>query len=458
MPSDKGLRLIRLHQPSGNVDIQTKNVFFTFGDGRLSYDCVSCQSKCCRGHGYLATFGTELETQLRLRPSLPLFLEPSGRPGANYLGVTNCAPGCFFLGDDGRCEVHAMHGHAAKPETCRLFPFNAFRQVGAFLVVAPHQELCPLSIANSEIRSPESAYDGLLEEMLRRGISTRVRHASTGGRDVAEVVARERNVVELAERSLNCGDYLTFAVAQMNLSRPADAHLEGVQNAAVHSLVQLAHDLLGTPERATLGHEPDLVRTMIAMTPLLRSRLVFHETDGGAAARGLPLPEDRLPHAMIAAYLFTEAASRAGTAPVTYQTISRMFPHFEVLLKVLAQADMHLTWQKDAPIDVAAFATSERRMQFLRLAKALLPQAQRRNSRALGVLLRSYAPADPVQRVLFLKEAAQAINGKLVPLDSASRFRAPLRTRVKTAIHRWSLMNLDDAGLRTLHDQPQSNG
>lgn len=32
--------------------------------------------------------------------------------------------GCIFLGDDGKCRIHARHGLEAKPVACQLFPFS----------------------------------------------------------------------------------------------------------------------------------------------------------------------------------------------------------------------------------------------------------------------------------------------------------------------------------------------
>ena len=112
-------------------------IYFPFPSGRLGYDCVTCQAKCCRGFGYMTTVGAELDRQFEMRPTLPLFVSPPDpRTSGGQVSIGNCAPGCFFLADDGRCDIHRERGFAAKPETCRLFPFNNFRRVGRFLIVA----------------------------------------------------------------------------------------------------------------------------------------------------------------------------------------------------------------------------------------------------------------------------------------------------------------------------------
>lgn len=49
--------------------------------------------------------------------------------------------GCVFLRDDHLCRVHAELGVAAKPATCRRFPFNLVHTPVGLRVVTPHR--CP---------------------------------------------------------------------------------------------------------------------------------------------------------------------------------------------------------------------------------------------------------------------------------------------------------------------------
>lgn len=108
-------------------DISTENVFFTFPSGSLAYDCASCGSTYCRGHGFSMNRDKELPVLLGRDSSLQLFItDGDGDAAGTHSTVRNCPPGCFVLENDGLCEIQLEHGYAAKPETCRLFPSTMF--------------------------------------------------------------------------------------------------------------------------------------------------------------------------------------------------------------------------------------------------------------------------------------------------------------------------------------------
>src|SRR6476659_5582028 len=109
----KDAAAIELRAATGTTTITRDDVYFTFADGRLAYDCVTCSAKCCRGFGYLITSREGLGRHLELRRALPLFVSRGAKHDAHHAEVKNCAPGCFFLADDGNCEVHAEHGYEA---------------------------------------------------------------------------------------------------------------------------------------------------------------------------------------------------------------------------------------------------------------------------------------------------------------------------------------------------------
>lgn len=161
---------ITLRAFAPEVHVSGQDVYFAFPSGRLKYDCVCCGAKCCRGYGYI--IGSGADAHVALRPRLSLFVLPSEQ-GPGY-HVSNCPPACFFLTDEGRCGIHEAQGHDAKPETCRLFPFNNLRLFGHFLVVAPHTTICPLEITPAAETSHESRYATLLSEMASQGIDANI--------------------------------------------------------------------------------------------------------------------------------------------------------------------------------------------------------------------------------------------------------------------------------------------
>jgi Putative zinc- or iron-chelating domain len=447
-------RSITLYNSRPSVQIQPKDVYFTFASGRLNYDCVTCNAKCCRGFGYLVT-RPEMQRQLELRPSLPLFVDRSGQhEGAPY-HIGNCAPSCFFLTEAGRCEIHSRLGYAAKPETCRLFPFNNLRRVGGYLVVGPHQSLCPLEVVPSGMTSRCSDHDALLDAMMEQGINAQVPLCDAATDDVSQLITFERSIVTLAEKFLDRSDYIAFTREQLRLDGPVALTQVDPEVPSVESVLQFGRELLDLPGTGTLGRDADLVSTMVAMTPFLRARFVFPDASSVEQGSHPAFDHTRVATAVLWLYLFAEAARAGGMPKVSFQTISQLANNFDSLARLLAWSDAVMTWQRGAPINLGDFAQSEFRMALVRLAKALLPQVQRRRHARLGDLLHDLAPADKLTRTLFIKEVAKHVAGKVVRLDAEStvRYAAGLRSRVTGALRRWVLANAPDTVLEAACDR-----
>ena len=118
-------------------------IYFTFPDGALRYDCAACGQRCCRGAGF--AFAAEELVPLLLRaPSLAPHLQL--RAGGTFQAV-DLTERCWFLGDSGFCDLEVAHGREAKPSTCRLFPFNRVFRVGEVRIVDVNSVLCPVEAA-----------------------------------------------------------------------------------------------------------------------------------------------------------------------------------------------------------------------------------------------------------------------------------------------------------------------
>lgn len=449
---------IRLHG-TPQMDVLAEDVYFAFATGRFDYDCVTCNAKCCRGHGYLTSVGKELVSQMKMRAGLPLFLEATSGQQAHQYEVRNCSPGCFFLSENGLCDVHATHGYDAKPETCRLFPFNNIIRVGKFLVVAPHSELCPLQIVSPNLVAERSNHTALLASLGAQGIGAPIASCSTRAGQANDVIAFEREVVELSERSLIDPDYPQFVERQLQLESPTSPVVTRDSRLALEQFIELSCELFDTPGSNRLGGDKALVQTMIGMTPFLRSRFLFQEDTGAKQWSGVPLERQRIPFAILGLYLFSESARRAGMRAVTFQTISQLLSRLQPLVKIVAYLDVVVAWQRDVPIKVAEFASADLRMAFVRLAKSLMPAVQQKRARPLGRLLLEQAPVDPIQRLLFLKEAAKCLAGRLVPieLEPITRYSAGLGTKLRGRVHRWTLSNLSDDVLLAGYDRVHSD-
>lgn len=116
--------------------------YFTWPDGRFRYECRGCGA-CCKGHGIgLDVAGGQLVQLVARRPEIAAFLRRRG----DAITAFNPRDRCWFLADDGLCRVEVEDGRAAKPASCRLFPFNRVFRLGAYTIVDYNSVICPLAV------------------------------------------------------------------------------------------------------------------------------------------------------------------------------------------------------------------------------------------------------------------------------------------------------------------------
>jgi Fe-S-cluster containining protein len=117
-----------------------EHVYYTWPDRRFAYECRGCGA-CCKGHGIgIDVAGGQLVQLTARRPELAAFVRRRGEA----LTAFNPRDRCWFYRDDGLCRIEVEDGRAAKPASCRLFPFNRVFRVGAYTVVDFNSVICPL--------------------------------------------------------------------------------------------------------------------------------------------------------------------------------------------------------------------------------------------------------------------------------------------------------------------------
>ncbi len=116
------------------------DIYFTWPDRRLRYECRGCGA-CCKGLGIgLDAAAGQLVQLVAKRPELAAFVRRRG----DAITAFNPRDRCWFLEDDGLCRIETEDGRAAKPASCRLFPFNRVFHVGTTMVVDYNSVICPL--------------------------------------------------------------------------------------------------------------------------------------------------------------------------------------------------------------------------------------------------------------------------------------------------------------------------
>ena len=138
-------------QPAYSSLVQ--DVYFTWPDRRFRYECRGCGA-CCKGHGIgLDVAGGQLVQLVARRPAIAAFLRRRGEA----ITAFNPRDRCWFLADDGLCRIETEDGRAAKPASCRLFPFNRVFRIGAYTIVDYNSVICPLTVGDDGVAHAEIA-------------------------------------------------------------------------------------------------------------------------------------------------------------------------------------------------------------------------------------------------------------------------------------------------------------
>ncbi len=443
---------IVLHGQRPALEIAQERIYFAFGNGRFAYDCVVCDAQCCRGHDYLATTRGSLANQLLNNPMLRFFAQAErGHPSGAHL-MRNYAPGCFFLTQDGLCGTQCKSGYSAKPETCRLFPFNSMLLVGRTLVVAPHDSLCPLRVVMHE-KSPQSDWRGLMDEMLLAGVAAPVPRLIGLADDGDALIAQERRILELSETLIGREPFEVFADLQVAYAEGLSPTPAGEAIGSTHvpgrarAFLDQCSELLGV-DRAVFngGAQPDIDALLVAMTPPLRSRILLRHRDetspyGRSEARTAP-------YYLLALYMLSVLARVSGMRAVSYQTVARLTQTHVALLTLLSHVSVPMVWRRDATISFdripSKFVTP-----MITIAKRLLPEEQSRFHSPLGSVIASSSSFTGLERVTFLNTLGAWLSGRIEPLDE-NNDRNARRTTMRSLLQRWGLRHMNERTLRII--------
>ena len=115
---------------------------YTFPDGDLGYNCRTCNGKCCRGYGFLAT-RSELINITQIAPEMAIHVKRKN--GTNEYALVNGPQNCQFLSQDNLCSIQLNGGWPSKPITCKLFPANLIEDFDKFILVSLNP-LCPVYV------------------------------------------------------------------------------------------------------------------------------------------------------------------------------------------------------------------------------------------------------------------------------------------------------------------------
>ncbi|MEP6859490.1 MAG: YkgJ family cysteine cluster protein [Deltaproteobacteria bacterium] len=336
------------------------DTYFTWPDRGLRYECRGCGA-CCKGLGIgLDVAAGQLVQLVTKRPELAAFVRRRG----DAITAFNPRDRCWFLADDGLCRIETEDGRAAKPASCRLFPFNRVFHIGTTMVVDFNSVICPLQLA--------PAGDGVAHADIAAEIRTIQDPAITGTSLPADAdLERERTIAAVV---FGGGD----------ADRAWRAQGEGEMTVAGFEL------LTGLPWRLPDGAT---LANALAVTPSLR----FNELYGPRQYRARAKMQPVLARMWLGWLGFARLGAELAQRALGMQELTTLWAEQASVMHALARWD-DAPYLKPGPIDL----TSEPLVKLL--AQRCVDNKQKR--RPLGELVAAVIGGAPVtQRITAIKLA-----------------------------------------------------
>jgi Fe-S-cluster containining protein len=363
-----------------------EHVYFTWPDRRFRYDCRGCAA-CCKGHGIgIDVAGGQLVQLLGRRPALAAFLRRRG----DAITAFNPRDRCWFLTSDGLCRIELDDGRAAKPASCRLFPFNRIFRLGPTTIVDYNSVICPLQIADDgnapdAVRHADIAAE--IASITDPAIIATPLPARDPDAEARTFITTERTIA--AALFAAPGDLATCWSAQATHTTPADLDLErGIADTAFTALLGTSWQLPSLPTLTAASW----------LTPSLRFNELYGPRQYAARSSMAPL----LARMWLAWLGFAALGEQLAARPLGLQELTTLWTEQAPLLHVIARWTEPPTL-KPGPIELPGVDPNN---LVRSLAQSFIDN--RKPRRPLGDLITTFLPTDPTSRITTLK-AAEAI-------------------------------------------------
>ncbi len=358
---------------TGGVD----RVYFTWPDRRLRYECRGCGA-CCKGHGIgLDVAGGQLVQLVSRRSELTPFLRWRG----DAVTAFNPRDRCWFLEQDGLCRVEVEDGRAAKPASCRLFPFNRVFRIGAYTVVDYNSVTCPLTVGD----------DGITHAEVEREIESIEDPAIVGSRLPAQNAEAEGRALVEVERAIAAAIFAAPGDLTVAWGAQADAAAFETESATASAAFQaIVAAPWAAPAAATLT-------AALWLTPSLR----FNELYGPRQYAPRSAMQPVLARMWLAWLGFAALGEKLARRPLGLQELTTIWAEQAPLLNAVAR------WSETPSLKPGSITLPgvDPGNLVRMLAQAFIDN--RTAKKSFGALVTAL-PADPTMRVTGLK-AAEAI-------------------------------------------------
>ncbi|MCX5747444.1 MAG: YkgJ family cysteine cluster protein [Proteobacteria bacterium] len=360
--------------------------YFTWPDRRLRYVCAGCGA-CCKGHGIgFDVAGGELVQLVARRPAIAAYLRRRG----DTITAFNPRDRCWFLSTDGQCDIETTDGRAAKPASCRLFPFNRVFRIGSYTVVDYNSAICPLEIgAVDEAGISHAAIAAEIAAIADPAVVGTALPAHDAEAEGAALVATERAACAILHEAAARGDL------RLGWSAMADATAFDDERAVADAAMRaIAHHPWHPPSTPTLVNA-------LWLTPSLRFGELYGPRQYARRADMAPV----LARMWLAWLGFAHAAESLSGRAFGLPELTTMWTELAPILHVIAR------WQ-DAPAfkpGQVELASDDPLVRAL-AQKFVDNRTRGPDGRAtLAAIVEATLPDDPVVRVTTLKLAESVI-------------------------------------------------
>lgn len=380
-----------------------EHVYFTWPDRRFRYECRGCGA-CCKGHGIgIDVAGGQLVQLLARRPALAAFLRRRG----DAITAFNPRDRCWFLADDGLCRIEVEDGRAAKPASCRLFPFNRVFRLGPYTIVDYNSVICPLTVGDDGISHADIAAElASITDPTIIGTPLPARDPAAEGR---AFVDSERAIA--AAIFAAPGDLTTAWSAQAD---PTSLAPERDIATAATTLGHERNTAIAASAATTLGRERDIATA--AFTALLRTpwqppssptltaalwltpSLRFNELYGPRQYAPRSAATPILPRMWLAWLGFAALGEQLANRPLGLQELTTLWSEQAPLMHAIARWT-DIPTLKPGPVDLPSVDPGN---LVRSLAQSFVDN--RKAKKPLGDLV-SALPDDPTSRITALKGA-----------------------------------------------------
>jgi len=234
-------------------------------------------------------------------------------------------PQCWFLENNGLCEIQRKHGYSIKPFICRLHPFYIARCGDEYVVIPSGCEALRVTKRGKQSNISHESVLANAEEAIGCGFINTV---AEGINWSPERLDLERKVLKESREFLDHVSYIDFAAFQASVAT-GNKNLSGIRT-RLNETVDLWKSLLGIQdleiENETLTYE------LTAITSLLRvSDYGLRNMEG-----------DRIPVALLALYLYMILFSNGRNVKRYVRTYESVLSDIPLGLAYLTKEDLRV--------------------------------------------------------------------------------------------------------------------